>query len=165
MRICLISGIVLVLLAFAFLFAFIVFPVTPQLAHSPVSGRLLGFLAPLLIGLALTITGVRGLKKQRQVEQSTRYPGADINDILPHVKASVTNDDSVDLALTQLTNQLANEVTPDKIAAIQQRVHAIQNGKPDFAEKLKQLQEAHESRLINDEEFEHLWKSTLDDMK
>ena len=125
MRICLISGIVLLLLAFAFLFAFILFPVTPQFADSPGLDRLLGDLIMFLIGLALTISGASGLKQQRQAEQPARYPDADISDILPHVKVSVTNDDSVDLALAQLSSQLANEVTPDKIAATQQRVRAI----------------------------------------
>ncbi len=126
---------------------------------------MVGYLVPFLLGLFIFLNGSRGLlnqKKPPQLDQSIRR---DLSDILPQVKASAETGDSVNLALTQLSSQLASELTPEKIDALKQRVRVIQNGSPSFTEKLKQVKQAHDSGLISDDEFERLRKSILDDMK
>ncbi len=216
MRIRLFVGIALMVLAFIFLFGFIVFPVIPQLADAPVFDRflgailcppdqtlvrdqysqifgseqqfsmnvacqdsnekltdvtgkweqigLVGYVVPFLIGLLLTITSAGGLAKRKLMSIVTPYTGGDLSEIMSQVKASARSDDSVGVALNQLTSQLASELTPEKIAALQQRVRVIQNSKPDFTDKLKQIQEAHTSGLISDEEYERLRQKILDDL-
>ncbi len=222
MRFRMILGGVLMVLAFIFLFGFIVFPVIPQLADSPVFDSILGavlcapdqtlvrdqysqsfgsetqysmnvacqdakgnlsdvtdrwgqvgmvgYLVPFLIGLFLFLNGSRGLEDQKKQQKLTQYRRSDIGGVItPEVKDGVLRVGGVDLAV--------NDFTPDKIADFKRQLRAragsadnsvrvvTKDTNSSFSDKLKQIQDAHESGLIDDAEYDRLRQKIIDDMK
>ncbi len=211
-----ILGISLVVLAFVFLFGFIVFPVIPQLANAPVFDSVLGvilcqpnqtlvrdqysqtfgaeqnfsmevyckdasgertdvtnrwgqigvvgYLALFLPGMYIT-TGTRQKNRQEKAKSKSvpYHAGA------PEFENEVVTYGGVELG--------GNNLTPEQIETFKRRVRAqssmedspaksaTNGGGTDLTDKLRQAQEAHESGLINDDEYNSLRQQILDDMK
>ncbi len=204
MRLRRILGITLVVLAFVFLVGFIIFPVIPQLADSPVFDSILGVVLcqpgetlvrdpySQVFGGEQTFTMNVYCQdaKKKQVDVTSKWTGIGVVGFvalfLPGMYIT-TGTLSTNRKRKRVPDDSGNafRVTPEQVNEYRQKTRAQHGsangtgqaaangrsafdhsgGDDDFSHKLKQIQEAHDSGLISDEEYEHLRQNILDEMK
>ncbi len=189
-----ILGISLIVLAFVFLFGFIVLPVIPQIGDAPVFDSVLG-----AVLCAPDQTLVRDPYSQTFGSETTFSMDVYCQDaqgeridvtgkwgpiglvgylvlFLPGMYVT-TGALQKNRQKKKQENVPHSAHVPEQIAKFQRRVRAqdaaedgsakivTKGGGANFTDKLKQIQEARDNGLIDDEEYEHLRQKILDDME